>query len=136
LKGKARCPRNRRSSNSSSTPGRSRGTRTRSATRRSLIWRSLLLTPPRKYSRSSTAAAPRRTPRGPWSKGRLSGSRVAWFTMSPGLISRNPDLKRLRDEGFEIEVHNGYLLIGHVPYVKAGKQVDYGTLASHLDFAG
>jgi len=56
--------------------------------------------------------------------------------MSPGLISRNPDLKRLRDEGFEIEVHNGYLLIGHVPYVKAGKQVDYGTLASHLDFAG
>jgi hypothetical protein len=56
--------------------------------------------------------------------------------MSPGLISRSPDLKRLRDEGYEVKVEKGYLLIGHVPYVNAQKQVVYGTLISTLDLSG
>ena len=56
--------------------------------------------------------------------------------MSAGPISRSPDLKRLRDEGYEAEVCNGYLLIHHVPYVNAKAQVDYGTLVSTLNLAG
>lgn len=56
--------------------------------------------------------------------------------MSAGLISRNADLKRLRDDGFEVEVSNGYLLVGHVPYVTNGRQVAYGALVSRLDLAG
>jgi len=56
--------------------------------------------------------------------------------MSLGLISHNGDLRRLRDEGFEVDVVNGYLLVGHVPYVNANKQVAYGTLVSRLDLAG
>lgn len=55
--------------------------------------------------------------------------------MSLGLISRNGDLRRLRDEGYEVEVSNGYLLVGHVPYVNSKKQVAYGTLVSTLDLA-
>ena len=57
--------------------------------------------------------------------------------MSHALISRNSDLKRLLDDGFELEVTpNGYLLLSHVPYVKAKAEVAYGTLISHLDLAG
>jgi hypothetical protein len=56
--------------------------------------------------------------------------------MSPGLISRNGDLRRLRDEGYEVDASNGYLLVSHVPYVNAKKQVAYGTLISTLDLAG
>jgi hypothetical protein len=51
-------------------------------------------------------------------------------------ISRNGDLRQLRDEGYEVEVSNVYLLINHVPYVNSNKQVAYGTLVSNLEFAG
>ena len=56
--------------------------------------------------------------------------------MSPALISRSDDLRRLRDEGYEVDVANGYLLISHVPYVNAQGQVVYGTLISTLTLAG
>lgn len=56
--------------------------------------------------------------------------------MLPGLISRSPDLKRLRDEGFEVNVEGSYLVITHVPYVNSQKQVVYGTLISILTLAG
>ena len=56
--------------------------------------------------------------------------------MLPGLISRSPDLKRLRDEGYDLSVENTYLLINHVPYVDSQRHVAYGTLISTLDLAG
>lgn len=56
--------------------------------------------------------------------------------MSLELINRSADLKRLRDEGYGIEVSNGYLLIDKVPYVDGKKQVSYGTLISRLELAG
>ena len=56
--------------------------------------------------------------------------------MSLALISRNDDLKRLRDEGYAVDVSNGYLLVSHVPYVNAKREVAYGTLISHLQLAG
>ncbi|MDR4888367.1 ThiF family adenylyltransferase [Fredinandcohnia sp. QZ13] len=56
--------------------------------------------------------------------------------MSQELINRSPDLKRLRDEGFEIDVINGYALVHHVPYVNSNKEINYGTLVSTLCLAG
>ncbi|OMP80149.1 ThiF family adenylyltransferase [[Flexibacter] sp. ATCC 35208] len=52
--------------------------------------------------------------------------------MSQQLINHSLDLKRLRDEGYEIEVTGGYLHTHHVPYVDSSKQVRYGTLISTL----
>lgn len=52
--------------------------------------------------------------------------------MSQQLINHSPDLKRLRDEGYEIEVYGGYLLIHHIPYVDQSRQIQYGTLVSTL----
>lgn len=52
--------------------------------------------------------------------------------MSQQLISHSQDLKRLRDEGFEIEVCGGYLLVHHIPYVNQQMQVKFGVLVSDL----
>lgn len=56
--------------------------------------------------------------------------------MSLQLISRSPDLKRLRDEGYAVEVKAGYLLVRHVPYVNANREIKYGVLVSDLTLAG
>jgi hypothetical protein len=52
------------------------------------------------------------------------------------LIDRSPDLKRLRDEGYEIQVRGGHLLVDHVPYVNAVRQIEFGTLVTDLTIAG
>jgi hypothetical protein len=52
--------------------------------------------------------------------------------MSQLLISHSPDLKRLRDEGYEVEVREGYLLIHNVPYVNSSREIVRGTLVSEL----
>ena len=56
--------------------------------------------------------------------------------MSQLLINRSPDLKKLRDEGYEVAIKSGHLVIDNVPYVNASKQVRRGTLVSKLDLAG
>jgi hypothetical protein len=56
--------------------------------------------------------------------------------MSHQLISRSSDLKRLRDEGYEVEVRANYLLVHSVPYVNQQKQIAYGTLVSELTLGG
>lgn len=56
--------------------------------------------------------------------------------MSLQLINRSPDLKRLADEGFLIQVKGGLLLMQEVPYVNSQKQVRFGTLVSSLVLAG
>lgn len=56
--------------------------------------------------------------------------------MSQQLINHSPDLKRLRDEGYEIEIRGGYLLIHHVPFLDHHKQLKYGTLVSTLTLSG
>ena len=56
--------------------------------------------------------------------------------MSQKLISLSPDLKKLRDEGYEVEIRQGHLLIHSIPYVNANKQVLYGVLVSDLTMAG
>lgn len=56
--------------------------------------------------------------------------------MSQPLISRSPDLKKLRDEGYDVEIRSGYLLVKDVPYVNARREVKRGTLVSVLTLAG
>jgi hypothetical protein len=56
--------------------------------------------------------------------------------MQSALISRSPDLLRLRDEGYEVEIRSGHLLVHSVPYVNAGGLVVRGTLVSDLTLAG
>lgn len=56
--------------------------------------------------------------------------------MSQQLISRSPDLKRLRDEGYDIAVVSGHLLVRDIPYVNAKAEVQHGTLATALSLAG
>ncbi|EJW10851.1 hypothetical protein A33M_4012 [Rhodovulum sp. PH10] len=56
--------------------------------------------------------------------------------MSRALISRNADLKWLRDDGFNIEVRATYLLVKDVPYVTARREVKRGILLSPLNLAG
>lgn len=51
------------------------------------------------------------------------------------LINHSPDLKRLQDEGYELEVKGGYLLIHHIPYVTHLREVKYGVLVSELSLA-
>lgn len=56
--------------------------------------------------------------------------------MSQQLIARNPDLQRLRNEGYHLEVRGGYLLVKDVPYVDAWREVKRGTLIVKLDLNG
>lgn len=56
--------------------------------------------------------------------------------MSSQPISRSPDLARLREEGFHLEVRPGFLLVHDVPYVNARREVRRGTLVTKLTLAG
>lgn len=53
--------------------------------------------------------------------------------MSQRPIARSPDLQRLRDEGYDVRIHGGHLLIRDVPYVTPTREVKFGTLVAALD---
>lgn len=55
--------------------------------------------------------------------------------MSRLLISRNPALQRLVDEGYEVEVRANLLLVHSIPYVAPDRQVAFGVLVSELTMA-
>lgn len=52
--------------------------------------------------------------------------------MSHALINRSPDLKRLRDEGYAIQIKEAHLLMYDVPYVNSRQEVVIGTLVAPL----
>lgn len=56
--------------------------------------------------------------------------------MSHALISRNSDLQRLQDDGYEVEVRSNHLLVHSVPYVNVKSEVALGSLVSDLTMAG
>ncbi|HEY5333803.1 MAG TPA: DUF6791 domain-containing protein, partial [Solirubrobacterales bacterium] len=56
--------------------------------------------------------------------------------MSKSITKASPDLLRLRNEGYELEVRDGYLLVHHVPYATPERTVALGTLVSTLQVAG
>jgi hypothetical protein len=53
-------------------------------------------------------------------------------SMSGKLISLSPDLQRLRDDGYEMEVRSGYLLLHSVPYVNSRREIAMGTIVTDL----
>ena len=57
--------------------------------------------------------------------------------MSSELINHSPDLLRLREKGYEVVIQSGHLVLCHIPYVNAHKQVKYdGKLVSALNLNG
>jgi uncharacterized protein DUF6791/ThiF family protein len=55
--------------------------------------------------------------------------------MSQRPISRSADLKRLRDEGYDLEICSGCLLVKDVPYVDSRKEIKRGILVMKLVLA-
>ncbi len=56
--------------------------------------------------------------------------------MSRRLIDHSPDLKRLRDEGYDVQAVNGFVIVRDVPYLNGSRQVKRGTVISSLTLAG
>lgn len=56
--------------------------------------------------------------------------------MSHSLVSRSSDLTRLVNEGYDIEIRNGSLLVHHVPYVTEDGTVAFGILISEITSNG
>ena len=57
--------------------------------------------------------------------------------MSRQLISHNDDLVRLRDDGYDLDIINGFLVVRGVPYVNTRREVHEGVLvARELRLAG
>src|SRR5262245_57649954 len=61
--------------------------------------------------------------------------------MSRRLIDRNPDFKRLQDEGYDLAVccpaaGGGFLLLRDVPYVNSSREVTRGVFVSTFNLAG
>ena len=56
--------------------------------------------------------------------------------MSQQLVDHNPDLKRLRDEGYTVEVRGSHLILHRIPYVNEAGEVQLGQLVSPLHMAG
>jgi hypothetical protein len=52
--------------------------------------------------------------------------------MSLKQIVLDPDVRRLQDEGYEVEVQNGHLLVHSVPYVNAQRAVSRGIVVTNL----
>lgn len=56
------------------------------------------------------------------------------------LVNLNEDLRKLRDEGYELEVNGGYLVIHHIPYVANENGTptpkDNGKLVAKLNLTG
>lgn len=50
-------------------------------------------------------------------------------------INLSLDLKKLRDEGYELEISGGYVCIHHIPYVNKEKEVKFGVLICPLNLA-
>lgn len=52
------------------------------------------------------------------------------------LINRSPDLKRLQDEGYKLELRDGHLLVHRIPYVNSSSETGEGVLVTDLDMTG
>lgn len=55
--------------------------------------------------------------------------------MHQQLINLNPDLNRLKEEGYDIEVIGGHLVVRQIPYATPSKNVAFGTLICVLNYA-
>lgn len=55
--------------------------------------------------------------------------------MQQQLINLNPDLNRLQEEGYDIELKGGHLVVRQIPYVTSSKSVALGMLICVLNYA-
>lgn len=55
--------------------------------------------------------------------------------MSRRLIDRSPDLRRLRDEGYDVQIINGHVVLRDIPYLNSSKLIQRGVLISTLTLA-
>lgn len=56
--------------------------------------------------------------------------------MSQQLLDHSSDLKRLQEEGYEVDIQAGYLMIHNVPYVNSNREIKRGILISALELSG
>ena len=56
--------------------------------------------------------------------------------MSHRPISRSRDLTRLRDEGYDLRIADGHLVVAHVPYLDREGRVQHGALVCALTLSG
>jgi len=56
--------------------------------------------------------------------------------MSRRPIGLSPDLLRLQNEGYDLDIRGGFLLVKDVPFVTASREVKRGILISNLDLSG
>jgi hypothetical protein len=56
--------------------------------------------------------------------------------MSQRLINHNEDLRRLRNEGYDIRLLNGWLVVQDVPFIDAERRLQRGWIATQLSLAG
>ncbi len=56
--------------------------------------------------------------------------------MSQSLINRSPDLKQLRDEGYDVDIQSNYLVVRGIPYVNSKREISSGVLVSELTLSG
>jgi|SRR5690606_28767224 len=56
--------------------------------------------------------------------------------MSALQINHSNDLKRLRDEGYHLEISDGHLFVHHIPYVNSKCDIKFGVLVTTLNISG
>ena len=56
--------------------------------------------------------------------------------MSRRPIALSPDLLRLQNEGYDLDIRGGYLLVRNVPYVASSATIRLGILISRLELSG
>ena len=56
--------------------------------------------------------------------------------MSQKQISLSVDLQKLQDQGYDVEIRSGHVIINSIPYVNSKGEIALGALVSPLDLAG
>lgn len=56
--------------------------------------------------------------------------------MSHRLIDLNDDLRKLRNDGYNVDIDAGYLVVRDVPYVNSQREVRRGALVTNLELNG
>lgn len=56
--------------------------------------------------------------------------------MSQDIFEKSPDLRRLREEGFEVFIVDSHLVVGNIPYVNNHRELQWGSLVCPLELAG
>ena len=56
--------------------------------------------------------------------------------MSTAPLARSADLSRLLDDGYQVELNHGHLIIRHIPYATPARTVAYGFLTYPVTVSG